>query len=94
MSQILRMKNIVFLVVFFLTATVITAVEPIDFGKLRSPVLLEGNEKTAYRDPAVTYHQGMFYLFGTKSSVEENNNIFIYTFQSTSTDLQHWGSVF
>lgn len=90
MTQILRMKRVVFFVVFFLTATVITAVEPIDFGKMRSPILLKGNEKTAYRDPTATYHQGTFYLFGTKCSIEENNDEFLYTFQSTSVDLQHW----
>ncbi|MDR1962613.1 MAG: hypothetical protein LBQ50_02410 [Planctomycetaceae bacterium] len=64
--------------------------EPIDFGKLSSPILLRGDEKTAYRDPAVTYHNGTFYLFCTKVSVEENNDIFAYTVQCTSKDLQHW----
>jgi hypothetical protein len=86
----IRILHIVSIVVFFFTVMAVTGAEPIDFGKMRSPVLLQGNEKTAYRDPAVTYHNGTFYLFCTKSSVEENNDIFSYTVHSTSTDLQHW----
>ena len=34
----------------------------LDLTRLKTPVLLAGNEFTAYRDPAAYYHHGTFYL--------------------------------
>jgi len=58
--------------------------------QLDSPILLRGDDKTAYRDPAVLYHEGVFYLFLTIVKTEENNQIFLYTGLSESRDLQTW----
>ena len=35
----------------------------VDLSKLRSPILLRGDDTTAYRDPAVVYHEGAFHIF-------------------------------
>ena len=64
--------------------------EPIDFAKMTSPILMRGDARTAYRDPAVLYHDGVFHLFCTKVTVEENNEVFSYTVQSCSKDMKHW----
>ena len=57
--------------------------------RLDSPILFQGNDTTAYRDPAVLYHNKTFYLFFTLVKTE-NGKIYSYTAQSHSTDLIHW----
>lgn len=47
----------------------------------------------AYRDPAITYHQKMFYLFFTLSKIEPDHKIYSYTAMSISSDLQKWSPV-
>lgn len=64
-----------------------------NLAKLTSPVLFKGNEKTAYRDPAVLYHKNKFFLFFTLVRVEEDNKVYSYTAMSTSKDLQQWSKV-
>ena len=39
------------------------ALRMLDFSNLTSPILLRGDERTAYRDPAVYYHDGLFISF-------------------------------
>ena len=56
---------------------------------LSSPIVFQGDEKKAYRDPAVLYHQGRFHLFFTMVKTE-NEKIFSYTAYSQSDDLIHW----
>ena len=48
-----------------------------------SPVLFAGDEKTAYRDPAVLYHNDQFYLFFTLVKTE-NGKIFSYGYFSNA----------
>jgi len=60
--------------------------------KLSSPVVFKGDENTAYRDPAVLYHQKMFYLFFTLVRNEEGK-IYSYTAMSHSADLKKWSPV-
>jgi len=61
-----------------------------DLDKLTSPVLFQGNETTAYRDPAVLFHDGTFYLFFTLVETEPDGKIYSYTATSLSSDLIHW----
>ena len=57
--------------------------------RLNSPVIFMGDDTTAYRDPAVLYHDGNFYLFYTLVKTE-NNLIYSYTAYSRSGDLLEW----
>lgn len=58
--------------------------------QLESPVLLRGDDKTAYRDPAVLYHDKRFYLFPTVIITEADGRIYLYTGLSTSRNLKTW----
>lgn len=58
--------------------------------ELESPIILEGDDKTAYRDPAVLYHDKTFHLFFTLVKTEEDNYIYSYTAHSISDDLLTW----
>ena len=61
-------------------------------NKLALPVLFRGNDKTAYRDPAVLYHNNKFYLFFTLVRTEDSGKVFSYTAMSTSKDLKRWSA--
>jgi hypothetical protein len=65
---------------------------PIDFSSIRSPIVLRGDSKTAYRDPAALYHAGTFYLFYTLVRTQEDSGIYSYTAVSTSRDLQDFST--
>ena len=56
---------------------------------LKSPVILKGNDSIAYRDPAILFHQNVFYLFYTLVKAEEGL-VYSYTAISKSKDLIHW----
>ncbi len=58
--------------------------------QLDSPILLSGNNKTAYRDPAVLYHDKTFYLFSTIIETEPDGRIYLYTGVTKSKDLKKW----
>jgi beta-xylosidase len=58
--------------------------------QLDSPLLLRGDDTTAYRDPAVLYHDGTFYLYPTIIETEQDQRIYLYTGVSTSRDLESW----
>ncbi|MFO7907081.1 MAG: hypothetical protein ACQESR_29795 [Planctomycetota bacterium] len=62
----------------------------VDLSRLSSPVLLRGDDKTAFRDPAVVYHEGTFHIFATYVRTEEDDNVYLYTAASTSRDLLDW----
>ena len=49
---------------------------PIDFSKIKSPIVLRGDSRTAYRDPAALYHAETFYLFFTLVKTEEDGRIY------------------
>ncbi|MEK3721475.1 hypothetical protein [Paenibacillus sp. FSL H8-0034] len=55
-----------------------------------SPVLLQGNSRIAYRDPAALYHEGVFRLFFTLTETEPDGRIYMYTATSESRDLLSW----
>ncbi len=56
---------------------------------LESPIIFKGDDTTAYRDPAVLYHDNVFYLFFTLVKTE-NGKIYSYTAESHSVDLKNW----
>jgi hypothetical protein len=59
-------------------------------GDIPSPVLLQGNSRIAYRDPAALYHEGVFRLFFTLTETEPDGRIYMYTATSESRDLLSW----
>jgi sucrose-6-phosphate hydrolase SacC (GH32 family) len=56
---------------------------------LKSPIIFKGDEKTAYRDPAILFHDKTMYLFFTLVRTEEGN-VYSYTAMSKSKDLKNW----
>lgn len=60
-----------------------------DFTQIPSTILFEGTDTCAYRDPAVYYENGRFYLFSTFTEVTPHG-IEMTTIESTSEDLIHW----
>lgn len=55
---------------------------------IENPVLLQGDNCSAYRDPAVVYNDGIFYLYFTLVETDSADNIFLYTAMSKSNNLQ------
>lgn len=59
------------------------------FSSIKSPVILKGDLLSAYRDPAVYYENGKFYLFCTYVD-NRDNGPFLTTVLSTSENLVDW----
>jgi len=58
---------------------------------LQSPILLAGDDRTAYRDPAVVVAGGVFHLLYTLVETEQPGDWpYLYTAVSTSRDLRRW----
>ncbi|TBL80137.1 hypothetical protein [Paenibacillus thalictri] len=57
-----------------------------------SPILLQGNERIAYRDPAVIYHDGVFRLYCTLTETEPDGTVYMYTAMCESHNLIQWTS--
>ncbi len=66
---------------------------PIDWNSFRSPILLRGDARIAYRDPAVYYHEGCFYLYFTLVETEADGGVFLYLAMTTSRDLKEFTPV-
>ena len=62
----------------------------VSLSAIPSPILFRGNATTAYRDPAVVYHDGWFRLFFTLVQIESDQQVFLYTAWSKSRDLATW----
>ncbi|MGD9127527.1 MAG: sialidase family protein, partial [Planctomycetia bacterium] len=62
----------------------------VDFGKIESPIVFRGDEKFAYRDPAVVYDKGHFHLYFTISENAADGGYYNYLAYSRSSDLIHW----
>ena len=58
---------------------------------LASPIIFKGDDSTAYRDPAILYHNDVFYLFFTLVK-SEHGKIYSYTAESHSVDLKNWSA--
>ena len=61
--------------------------------KLASPILFKGDEYTAYRDPAVIYHQGVFYLYFTLVKTIPGEGVFLHLAMSKSSDLINFSPI-
>jgi hypothetical protein len=59
---------------------------------INSPILFKGDEKTAYRDPAILFHNDQFFLFFTLVKTI-NEEIYSFTATSKSFDLINWSPV-
>lgn len=61
-----------------------------DLQLIKLPVVFQGDSITAYRDPAILFHDNKFYLFFTLIEIESDGRIYGYTAQSQSDDLVNW----
>jgi hypothetical protein len=84
------MKKLFVLLFFLVLICTETDARDLRLDKLKSPVLFRGNDHLAYRDPAILYHQGTFYLFFTQVEIEKDSMVYSYTAASTSTNLVRW----
>jgi hypothetical protein len=62
----------------------------INLESLATPIIFKGDATTAYRDPAVLYHDGMFHLYFTFVKTEPDGRPYLYTAWSRSTNLAQW----
>lgn len=60
---------------------------------LESSLLLPGNADTAYRDPAVYYHNGQLYLYFTLVESRNGSDPLEYVAMTTTADLVHFTPV-
>lgn len=63
---------------------------PILLRNLESPILFRGDATTAYRDPALLAHDGVFHLFFTLVQTEPDGSVFLYAAHSRSADFVNW----
>lgn len=63
---------------------------PVRPEALPSPILFRGDAKTAFRDPAAVFHNGVFRLFFTLVKTEDDGRPYSYTAWSKSADLRAW----
>jgi len=83
--------------IWSLTALVLTGctqasmqTEQIRFDDIKSPIIFKGDATTAYRDPAVIYHDGIFRLFYTYIKTDSDGKRYWVVAYSKSKDLVHW----
>ena len=62
----------------------------IDLARIPSPIILQGDIRRAYRDPAVLFHAGVFRLFFTCGEREDDGRIYFRLGASQSRDLVTW----
>lgn len=84
------MKKLIADIALFLFLFNSVSAQQIELNKLKSSVIFRGNETKAYRDPAVLYDHGRFYLFFTLVEIEPDGYIYSYTATSESKDLIEW----
>lgn len=62
----------------------------INLAALTSPIIFQGDATTAYRDPAVIYHDGVFHLYFTLVKTEADGKPYLFTAWSRTTNLVAW----
>lgn len=65
----------------------------VDITKIQSPILLQGDCRTAYRDPAAYYRDGVFFLYFTLVETESNGDVYMYLAMTESEDLIHFSPI-
>ena len=63
----------------------------VDLQAIPGPVILAGDRDTAYRDPLLHYHEGIFRLFCSVVEVRADGNDRIHVGVTESRDLISWG---
>lgn len=81
-----------FIFLFLLTFTSRLKAQDNLLTALKSTIVFKGDDKTAYRDPAVLYHDNKLYLFFTLIRTEAGK-VYSYTAMSHSSDLKNWSPV-
>ena len=66
------------------------ATKSIALSRLTSPVIFAGNRKHAFRDPAVVYHEGEFFLYFTLVERDRDGGCHWFLAMSRSADLLTW----
>lgn len=82
--------KLLFLLIFSLLCLFTVQGQSVKLAAIPSPVLFRGDAKTAYRDPAVLYDKGTFYLYFTLSETEADGKVYMYTAFAKSRDLVQW----
>lgn len=62
-------------------------------NNLKSSHILKGDSTHAYRDPAVIYKDGIFYIYFTFVETEEDGSIFMYVAFTKTTDFTSFSPV-
>lgn len=62
----------------------------LEVGKITSPIIFRGDDRTAYRDPAAVFHDGTLHLFFTLVTTAEDGQVYLHVATSRSRDLIHW----
>ena len=62
----------------------------IQWDKLREPIILKGDSRTAYRDAAAHYHNGVFRVYHSITTLKEDGSHIFQVGMIKSTDLMHW----
>ncbi|WP_020532622.1 hypothetical protein [Flexithrix dorotheae] len=78
-----------FLLIFFYLLINYTLAQTSLLNQLSSPIIFKGDDTTAFRDPAILFHNNVFYLFFTLVQTEDGK-IYSYTAESHSEDLLNW----
>lgn len=89
---IFSFKNILFSVLILLISVRCRPKEPDRLQNIKSPVIFKGDSVTAYRDPAVLYHNGTFHLFYTYVTIAPDKKVYSQIATSTSRDLVNWST--
>lgn len=81
-----------FCFIFLLLGSVKGSAQNNFLKKLKSPIIFKGDEKTAYRDPAILFQNKTMYLFFTLVRTEDGH-VYSYTAMSKSKDLKKWSPI-
>ena len=63
----------------------------VDLQAIPGPIILAGDEHTAYRDPLLHYHEGIFRLFCSVVLTRTDGNDRFHVAVTESRDLSSWG---
>ena len=67
------------------------SIEPLPGTKpIDDPRIFRGDERTAYRDPAAIWHDGVFHVYFTLVETEPDRTIHSYVAQTESHDMKTW----
>ena len=71
-------------------ARVLAADDSALLAALKSPIILQGDSHTAYRDPMLFHYGDTFHLLYSYVREEEDHLVYWYVAVSTSPDLRNW----